>query len=104
MGEHLERGAVGVVAGDEPEARGEPGERVVIDARVLADGGDHRVAGVLAERLVVPRAAGHADDREVVGQLAVALELIERRHQLALGQVAGCSEEHERVSGLCHQV
>ena len=54
--------------------------------------------GVLAEARVGPVAPGHADDRDA--EHAVAFEVVERREQLALRQVAGGAEEDQDV-GLC---
>jgi hypothetical protein len=53
------------------------------------------VAEPRAERLGRERVHGRAQQREAVGQQAVTGEVVERRHQQALGQVArGAEDEH----------
>ena len=54
-----------------------------------------RLPGVAAEVVVGPVAARHADDGHL--QLAAPHEVVERREQLALGQVAGRAEQDEGV-------
>ena len=73
----------------------------VVECRRLGVGvgGQHGLAGVGAEGLVVPVVAGHAEHRHL--ELAPAGELVERREELALGEVAGRTEEHQRVGGSC---
>src|SRR5690606_14468870 len=51
----------------------------------------------LAEALVGLLAAGRADDGEAVGEEPADGEGVERRHQLALGEVAGGAEDDERA-------
>lgn len=43
----------------------------------------------------------HADDRELVGQQFVDEQIVQRRNQQPLGQIAGRAEDHEhaRISG-----
>ena len=62
LADPLEGGGVGVVALDVGEAGGEAGEDVLVG---LGDGGVDRVAGVLAQLLVVPVVDRDADDRAV---------------------------------------
>ena len=81
-----------VVALDEVE----PPAHVVDDGLVgVLDVGDDRLPGVGPEVVVGPVAAGDADDRHL--QLAAPHEVVERREQLALGEVAGGAEQHEGV-------
>ena len=95
----VERGAqlvpgvlVGVVALDEVESRAER----VDDGRIgTVDVLGDRLVGVLAELVVGPVAAGHADHGHL--QHARAFELVQRREQLALGEVAGGAEQHECI-------
>ena len=59
------------------------------------------LGGGLAERRP-PLVVGHrrpreADDPRVGRQQAVALEVVERRHELSTGEVAGRAEDHDRV-------
>ena len=55
------------------------------------------LAHPLAERLRRQRVHGGAQQREVVGQQAVAGEVVERRHQQPLGEVAGGAEDQEHA-------
>jgi hypothetical protein len=57
----------------------------------------HAVGELGAERLVAPGAAREADHREARRQQAVLGEAHQRRHQLALGEVAGGAEDHEHA-------
>ena len=53
---------------------------------------------VLGAQVVIgPVAAGEADDRAFGGQVAALRKLKQRRHQLAMRQVAGRSEQHDRA-------
>ena len=62
--------------------------------RVLGD----RLAHLLAEALVASVvAAPDADHAEAGGQQPAQREVVERRHELAVRQVAGASEDHERA-------
>jgi hypothetical protein len=58
----------------------------------------------LTEEIVGPVAAGEADHVEAGRQQPLALEVIERRHQLAVRQVAGGAEDHDgaRLGGALH--
>ena len=60
-------------------------------AGVLLDG----VVDDLGEVLPVPVAAGEADEREARGQQPALHEVVDGRHELALGQVAGDAEHDE---------
>ena len=94
VGELLPGGTVGVVALDQVEVLHQPIDHGWVG---ILDRLDDRRAGVLAERLVGPVAAGHADHREL--ELTVPFEVVERREQLALGEIAGGAEQHQRVGG-----
>ena len=71
-----------------------------------------RVLHALAELVVGQLAAGRADDGEVLGQQAAHGRRVQRRHQLALGQVAGRAEDDEdarlgaapELQALCERV
>src|SRR5262249_26785447 len=55
------------------------------------------VVELLAIAVVVHRGAREADDRELLRQQPLALEVVERRDELALGQVAAGAEDHDRA-------
>ena len=80
------------VAGHEPEALGEllPDLLAEPGAGVLA----HRVVHDLREVLVGPVAAGEADEREAGRQQPAVGEVVDRRHELLAGEVAGDAEDH----------
>ena len=88
----VERRVVVEVAGHEPEALGEllPDLLAELGAGVLLD----RVVHDLREVLVGPVAAGEADQAEARRQQAAVGEVVDRRHHLLAGQVAGDAEEH----------
>ena len=76
----------------------EPGEQPVRDGVVERAGVDvrrQRAADLGAVAVVVEVGAGDADDPGVGGQLALAVAEVERRQQLAQGQVAGAAEDGE---------
>ena len=77
--------------GHEPEALGELAARPPrgTGARVLLD----RVVHDLGEVLVGPVAAGEADQREAGRQQPAVGQVVDRRHQLLAGQVAGDAED-----------
>ncbi len=62
-------------------------------AGVVFDSAPHR----LAEAVVRPIRPRDADDGELLGKKPAEGERVERRHQLALGQVARGAEDHERA-------
>ena len=66
--------------------------RVGLAPRELLDG----VLRLRAELLVGVVRARHADEVEALGQRALVGEVVERRQQLALGQVAGRAEDDQR--------
>ena len=94
LADPLEGGGVGVVALDVGEARREPCEDVLVG---VADGGADRVAGVLAQLLVVPVVDRDADDRAV--ELAALLQPVERPEGHFLRQVAADPEDRQHVGG-----
>ena len=96
-GQRLEGGDVGVVAGHEVEAGA---QRVDGRRHGVRLGGQDGVVGVLAEALVAPAAAGHADDGHL--QSTVPLHVVERREQLLLRQVAGGAEQHQDICFRLH--
>ena len=81
------------VAGHEPEALGEllPDLLAELGAGVLLD----RVVHDLREVLVGPVAPGEADQAEAGRQQPAVGQVVDRRHQLLAGQVAGDAEEHQ---------
>jgi len=81
-----------VVAADHSEPAGEVVECVGVD---VTDGGTDGVGGVVAQLVVVPVRRGHAHDREI--EVPGRGQVVERGEQLLAGQVAGGSEQHERV-------
>ena len=81
------------VARDEPEALGEllpDSSRNGVRACSL-----DRVVDDLGEVLVGPVAAGEADQREARRQQAAVGQVVDRRHQLLAGQVAGDAEDDQ---------
>jgi len=83
---------VGVVALDEIESR----QQRVDDGRLrVGDAGQDGVVRVLAEAFIVPVAASHPDHRH--REVAVVFQAVQRREQLALAEVAGGAEQHQRV-------
>ncbi len=81
------------VARHEAEALGELAPHLLAEGRacVLLD----RVVDDLREVLVGPVAPGEADEREARGQQPAVGEVVDRRHDLLAGQVAGDAEEHQ---------
>ena len=57
------------------------------------------VAHVGAKLIIGQLAAGRTDHREMLGEEAVDGQRVEGGHQLALGQVAGRTEDHHRRGG-----
>ena len=55
----------------------------------------HGLAGQVAEFVVGEPAAGDADDARPVGHLPGGVAVVERRQQLAAGEVAGGAEDDE---------
>src|SRR5215216_6204166 len=55
-----------------------------------------RVMCLLAELVVRPAGTGAADQVEALGQRALVRQVVDRRHQLALGQVARRAEDDQR--------
>ena len=94
-GEQVEGRVVVEGARHEPEALGERAPDLLAErgAGVLA----HRVVDDLAEVLVGPVAPGEPDEREAGRQQAAVGEVVDRRHQLLAGEVAGHAEEHQRA-------
>ena len=82
--------------------RGRGGHRASRSSAAMASGlaAEDGVVGVLAEGLVGPVAAGHADHRAPSG--AVPLHVVERREQLALREVAGGAEQHQDIGFRLH--
>ena len=66
-----------------------------LGARVLLD----RVVHDLREVLVVPVAAGEADEREAGRQQAAVREVVDRGHELLAGEVAGDAEDDQARTG-----
>ena len=56
-----------------------------------------RLLHFLAENVIALVAPREADDHHARGQVAVGGEVVERGHQLAVGEVAGRAEDHERA-------
>ena len=95
--EHAVRGDV---AREMMEAFVQPVRRRAIDlvsafAVASLDDVGHRLQEVRAERLLVRLAAIDAEDLKVVVQQAFVDEIVDRRHQQALRQVARRAEDHE---------
>ena len=53
------------------------------------------LAELFAKRIVAERRARHADDRKGVGKALAARQPVQRREQLAPGEVPGCAEDHQ---------
>ena len=90
---------VGVVEGDRDVAQAPreavPDVLVDRDARVLLDRRPH----ALAELVVADVRAGRAHDRRLGRQQLLGGQAVEGREQLALGQIAGGAEDHDRGGG-----
>ena len=93
LGEQVEGGVVVEAAGDEADALGEGAPHLLAErgARVLLD----RLVDDLAEVLVGPVAPGEPDEREAGRQQPAVGEVVDRRHELLAGEVAGDAEEHQ---------
>ena len=91
-GQVAERDVVVEVSGDEPEALGQllPDLLAELRAGVLLD----RVVHDRGEVLVGPVAPGEADQAEPRRQQTAVGQVVDRRHHLLAGQVAGDAEEH----------
>jgi hypothetical protein len=74
------------------KARCETGEDLLVDVDTR---GVERLPRAASQSLVVVVRSADPDDRHV--QLAIFLQLIERREETSFGQVAGDSEEDEGV-------
>ncbi len=55
----------------------------------------HRIVDDLAEILVGPISSGETDKRERGGQQSAVAQVVDRRHQLLAGQIAGDAEDHD---------
>jgi hypothetical protein len=77
---------------DEVEPLHQPAQHGLLHLR---HGGLDRRRRLFAEDVIGPIAAGDADDRQV--ELATILHVVQRREQLALGEIAGGAEQHEGV-------
>ena len=92
---------VGDVAGVVVDAREEPSLGFLVDfllARLAVgrfDDLDHRLQKIGAERFLIGIAAIDAEDREILVQETLVHEIVDRRHQEALCEIAGCAEDHE---------
>ena len=86
------RRLVGVVALDEVEA---PAQRVDDVGVRVVDVFIDRLAGVAAEVVVGPVAAGDTDHRDV--ECARPFQPVQRREELAYRKITGRTEEHQRV-------
>jgi hypothetical protein len=75
------------------EARLQPFPHVGVEA--FADVLGHLGAHVLAEGLGADVPPGVADHGQLVGQQAVAGQVVQRRDQLALGEIPGGPEDHD---------
>ena len=91
---HIPLGIV-EVAVDVAEARGEALPPGVVD--LVPERARDCAFHLGAEPLVVPVAPRIADDRERGGQGGVDRQVVELRHQLAVGQIAGHAEDHHRT-------
>ena len=98
-----EHALVGYVAAQVMDSLAQPRQRDVLDlvaagfsARGLDDLG-HRLEEVGAERLLVGIAAVDAEDGEILVEQALVDEVVDRRHQEALGEIAGGAEDHEEA-------
>ncbi len=92
-----ERRRIAVVAVDVAQPGAQPGEGVAVQPAVFLDA-VLRPRPQLVER---PARLGHADDRHV--QLPAPGHRLERRKDLLERQIAGGSEEHQRIgSNLAH--
>ena len=92
LGESAERLLVVECALDEPDPLGQPVPHLLAVgcARVLP----YRIADQFAEILVGPIPSGKADQGEVRRQQPAVGQVVDRRHQLLAGQIAGDSEDH----------
>src|SRR5688500_5972225 len=89
------------IAGDVEGGVVQAVEKTLLDERIVIGGAhmlgqrlfDARAVGVIVELL-----AGNADDARFGRELAIAIAMVERRHQLAHGEIAGAAiyDEIER--------
>ena len=95
LGEPVEGVVVGELAGHEPDPLGQllPDGVAERGPRVLLD----RVVGDLREVLVLPVPAGEADQGEARRQQPAVGQVVDGRHQLLAGQVAGDAEQDQHA-------
>ena len=88
---------IGKVAPHVAQSLGEslPG---ILGDRGARAGGD-RLAHLFAELLIAPIAVRDPDDREALGEGLTDGQVIERRHQLARGEIAADAEDDHRRRG-----
>src|SRR5581483_7320940 len=94
FGEAFERLLVLVVAAHVLQRFGEPVERPLID--VGDAGGGDRIPGPGPDVVIAQVGAGNADDRPAVED-APGREVVERREELLVGQIAGGAEQHQGI-------
>ena len=93
LGQAPEARRVVVAAGHVGDVAGEPVPDVVARAQAR---GLQGVAQALAKLSLVAMAAPEADDGQLLGQQVTGGQAVEGGHQLAMGQVAGGAEDHQR--------
>ena len=99
--ETLEVGSLGVLAAQIVQTGGES-RPLLIGERV---GGELARPGqqLLTKGLVRERGTAETDDAKVLRQSILQVQVEQRRHQLAFGQVAGCAKNDDRRrSVFCH--
>ena len=76
-------------------------EFVEMELAIVGDEALHCVGEIRAPLRRAHVGQVDADETKFFGQLAVVCEVVECRHDEALGQVTGCAENHHRT-GRCH--
>jgi hypothetical protein len=92
LGEPTERLLVVESSLDEPDPLGEPVPHLLAVGR--AGMRPHRVADQFSEILVGPIPSGKTHEGEVRREQATVRQVVDRRHQLLGGQIAGDPEDH----------
>jgi hypothetical protein len=97
------RGRIINVACDVMKPVGEPGPRGVVElcrsrlVTAVRGEGPERLAQIASEFLIAPLHSVDTEDLEGRVERLLVREVVERRDQEPLGEVAGCAEDHQRA-------